>query len=168
VLPVCPWIWGHLLGYTPRGHNPLKKLTPPSCLYLHLEGGAVLQPSVYSIFSPLTVEDRTNQEHTDHRSRRAAGSGSFLPPPAPRRRGCSAALCALVLPSESWSVRSSETGLHTHKFQPETEETSNTTYFQMAKDKCKNLTKRNQDYLASSVPSTPTTASPGYPRTLEK
>jgi hypothetical protein len=32
----------------------------------------------------------------------------------------------------------------------------------MAKDKCKNLTNRNQDYLASSEPSTPTTGSPGY------
>jgi hypothetical protein len=38
----------------------------------------------------------------------------------------------------------------------------------MAKGKCKNLTNRNQDYLASSEPSISTTASPGYPNTLEK
>jgi hypothetical protein len=38
----------------------------------------------------------------------------------------------------------------------------------MAKGKCKNLTNRTQDYLASSEPSTPTTASPGNPNTLEK
>jgi hypothetical protein len=38
----------------------------------------------------------------------------------------------------------------------------------MAKGKHKNLTNRNQDYLASSEPSTPTTASPGYSNTLEK
>jgi hypothetical protein len=38
----------------------------------------------------------------------------------------------------------------------------------MAKDKCKNLTNRNQDYLASSEPSTPTTVSPGYPNTPGK
>jgi predicted nucleic acid-binding Zn-ribbon protein len=38
----------------------------------------------------------------------------------------------------------------------------------MVKGKCKNLTNRNQDYLASSEHSTPTTASPGYPNTLEK
>jgi hypothetical protein len=38
----------------------------------------------------------------------------------------------------------------------------------MAKDKCKKLTNRNQDYLASSEPSTPTTASPRYHNTLEK
>ena len=38
----------------------------------------------------------------------------------------------------------------------------------MAKGKHKNLTNRNQDYLASSVPSTPIIASPGYPKKLEK
>ena len=31
-----------------------------------------------------------------------------------------------------------------------------------------NLTNRSQDNLASSEPSTPTTASPGYPNTPEK
>jgi hypothetical protein len=36
------------------------------------------------------------------------------------------------------------------------------------KGKCKNLTKRNQDYLASSETSTLTTVSPGYPNTREK
>jgi chromosome segregation ATPase len=38
----------------------------------------------------------------------------------------------------------------------------------MAKGKCKNLTNRNQEHWASSEPSTPTTTSPGYPRTPEK
>ena len=38
----------------------------------------------------------------------------------------------------------------------------------MAKGKCKNLTKSNQDHSASSEPSTPTTASPGYCNTPEK
>jgi hypothetical protein len=38
----------------------------------------------------------------------------------------------------------------------------------MMKGKCKNLTNRNQDYLASSEPSTSTTANPGYPNTAEK
>jgi hypothetical protein len=38
----------------------------------------------------------------------------------------------------------------------------------MAKGKCKNITKRNQDYLPCSEPSTPTTASPEYPNTPEK
>ena len=38
----------------------------------------------------------------------------------------------------------------------------------MAKGKCKNLTNKNQDHSASSEPSTPTTASPGYPNTTEK
>ena len=38
----------------------------------------------------------------------------------------------------------------------------------MVKGKCKNLTNRNQDYLASSEHSTPTTASSGYPKTRER
>jgi hypothetical protein len=38
----------------------------------------------------------------------------------------------------------------------------------MAKAKCKNLTNRNQDQLASSEHSTPITVSPGYPNTPEK
>jgi hypothetical protein len=38
----------------------------------------------------------------------------------------------------------------------------------MAKGKCKNLTNRNQDHSPSSEPSTPTSASPGYPKTPKK
>ena len=38
----------------------------------------------------------------------------------------------------------------------------------MGKGKRKNLTNRNQGYLASSEPSSPTTARPGYTNTLKK
>jgi esterase/lipase len=38
----------------------------------------------------------------------------------------------------------------------------------MAKCKCKNLTKRNQDHSQSSEPSTPTSPSPGHSNTPEK
>ena len=38
----------------------------------------------------------------------------------------------------------------------------------MEKHKSKNLTNRNQDYLALSQPSNPTIVSLGYPNTLEK
>jgi archaellum component FlaC len=38
----------------------------------------------------------------------------------------------------------------------------------MAKGKCKNLTKRNQDHSPSSEPSTPTSTSPGHHNTPEK
>jgi hypothetical protein len=38
----------------------------------------------------------------------------------------------------------------------------------MGKGKHKNLTNRNQDRSPSSEPSTPTSASPGYPNTAEK
>jgi hypothetical protein len=40
--------------------------------------------------------------------------------------------------------------------------------YQMAKGKCKNLTNRNQDHSLSSEPSTPTSASRGYPNTPKK
>jgi hypothetical protein len=39
---------------------------------------------------------------------------------------------------------------------------------QMLGDKCKNISNRNQDYLASSEPNSPTIASPVYTITLEK
>ena len=38
----------------------------------------------------------------------------------------------------------------------------------MVKSKHKNLTNRNQHHSSSSEPSTPTSASPGYPKTPEK
>ena len=38
----------------------------------------------------------------------------------------------------------------------------------MAGSKHKNISNRNQRYLASLEPSSPTTASPGYPNTPEK
>ena len=38
----------------------------------------------------------------------------------------------------------------------------------MAKGEPKNKSNRNQDYLASSEPSSSTTANPGYPNTPEK
>jgi uncharacterized protein YeaO (DUF488 family) len=75
------------------------------------------------------------------------------------------------LPGESWSPRSADTGLQTHrrnKLQPEPARTYNTRDCQMPKGKCKNLTNRKQDNLAISEPSTSTTASPGYLSTPEK
>jgi hypothetical protein len=138
--------------------NPLRECSDP-------DSGEI------SIFFPVTVVARTSQELTGRRSGREAGTGSFLPPSALRRWGCSAALCALVLPGKSWSLRSADTGLQTHKrnkFQPETARTSNTRDYWIVKGKHKNLTNRNQEYLASSEPSTPTTASPEYPKTPKK
>jgi hypothetical protein len=38
----------------------------------------------------------------------------------------------------------------------------------MARGKHKNINNRNQGYLASSDPNSPTIANPGYPNTLEK
>jgi hypothetical protein len=38
----------------------------------------------------------------------------------------------------------------------------------MVGGKCKNISNRNQNYLASSEPNTPTIGNPGYTITLEK
>ena len=38
----------------------------------------------------------------------------------------------------------------------------------MAKGKLKNLTNRNQEYIAPAEPCSPTTASPGFPNKPEK
>jgi hypothetical protein len=50
------------------------------------------------------------------------------------------ALCALVFPGKSWSPRSANTGLQTHRrSKPETARTSNTRDYQMAKANTKIL-----------------------------
>jgi hypothetical protein len=54
------------------------------------------------------------------------------------------------------------------KPQSETARQANSRDNQMVRSKGKNINKRNQVYLASSEPSSPTTASPGYPNTPEK
>jgi hypothetical protein len=78
----------------------------------------------------------------------------------PRALGCSRALCTQVLPGESWSLGSADTGLQTHrrnKLQSEKARPPNTRDNQMVKGKC-----RNQSYLASLEPSSLTTANTGY------
>jgi hypothetical protein len=52
--------------------------------------------------------------------------------------------------------------------QSETARAAKTRDNQMSKGKGKNTNNRNQGYLASSEPSSPTTVSPGYPNTPEK
>ena len=114
---------------------------------------------------------RVNSEGHRLQKQQSSWEGSYGPTSEPRRWGYSTALCILVLPGESWSPRSADKVLQTHrrdKLQPETARSSNTRDYQMAKGKWKNLTNRNQDYLASSEPSTPTTVSPGYLNTPEK
>uniref|UniRef100_A0A8C6G7V4 Uncharacterized protein n=1 Tax=Mus spicilegus TaxID=10103 RepID=A0A8C6G7V4_MUSSI len=73
-------------------------------------------------------------------------------------QGCS----CLCLPSAGLPVR--------EKPQSETAKPANTRDNQVkkGKGKNKNISNRNQDYLASSEPSSPATASPEYPNTPEK
>jgi hypothetical protein len=87
------------------------------------------------------------------------------------RLDCSRALSTQVPPGKSWSSRSADTGLQTHRrknLQSETERPSTTRDNQIAKGKHKKLTNRNQDYLATSELSLPTKASRGFPNTPEK
>jgi hypothetical protein len=68
-------------------------------------------------------------------------------------------------------ARSADTGLQADrrdKLQPETARTTNTKDNQMARGKHKNITNRNQGYLTSSEPSSPSTASFKHSKTLEK
>jgi len=83
---------------------------------------------------------------------------------------CDTAFHTQILPRENWPLRSADkpkiTGSQAHrkdKLQSETARPTNTRDKQMARGKHKNLNNRNQGYLAPSEPSSPTTASPGYP-----
>ena len=53
-----------------------------------------------TIFSPVSFYCMSTQESTGHRSSRASGTGSYGSTSAARIWGCSATLCALVLPVE--------------------------------------------------------------------
>jgi hypothetical protein len=58
--------------------------------------------------------------------------------------------------------------LRRDRLQSETARVSSTRDNQMVRGKCKNISNRNQGYLASSKPSSPITASPAYPKISEK
>ena len=92
------------------------------------------------------------------------GTGSFQFPSMPQRT-CATALHTQIPPRESWSPRSTDIqACRRDKPQSETARPANTTDNQMARGKSKNTSNRNQGYLASSEPSSPTTVSSGYPR----
>jgi hypothetical protein len=74
-----------------------------------------------------------------------------------------------IPPRENWTPRSADTQAYRRdKPQSESARPANTRDSQKARNKGKNICNRNQGYLASSKPSSPTTTSPGYPNTLEK
>jgi hypothetical protein len=70
---------------------------------------------------------------------------------------------------ESWSHRSADTQAYKRdKPQSETARLANTRDNEMVRGKGKDISNRNQVYLASSQSSSPTTKSPRYPNTPEK
>ena len=75
--------------------------------------------------------------------------------------------------TKSIPERTSLPGTLTHRLagrtsQSETVRSANTRETQIARCKGKNRSNRNQGYLVSSEPSSPTTVSPEYPNTPEK
>ena len=74
-----------------------------------------------------------------------------------------------ISPRENWSPRSTDTqACRRNKPQSETARPTNTRDNDMARSKGRNISNRNQGYLASSEPSSLTTVSPGYSNTPEK
>jgi hypothetical protein len=72
-------------------------------------------------------------------------------------------------PRENRSPRNTDTqDCRRNKAQSETARPANTRDNQIVRHKGKNISNRNQGYLASSEPSSTTTASPGKPKTPEK
>jgi hypothetical protein len=76
------------------------------------------------------------------------------------------ALHTQIPPRKNWSHRSTDSqASRRDKPQSETARPANTRDNQMMTGKGKNISNRNQGYLATSEPSSPTTVSPGYPKT---
>jgi hypothetical protein len=74
-----------------------------------------------------------------------------------------------IHPGENCSPRSADTqACRRDKPQSETARPDNSRDNQMVRGKGKNISNRNQGYMASSEPSSPTTVNPGYPNTHKK
>jgi hypothetical protein len=109
------------------------------------------------------------QSHQDTGMKEQPGTESFLFPSAPQSLPCATDVHTQIPPRGIWFAKSTDTQACVRdKPQSETARPANIRDNQMARGKRKNLTNRNQGYLASSEPSSPTTANPGYPNTLEK
>ena len=97
-----------------------------------------------------------------------AKAGSLQFPSVPWSWPCATTFHTQIPPGENWSPRSTKTQTcRSNKPQWETARPANTRDNRMARGKGKNISNRNQGYLASET-SSPTTASPGYHNTPEK
>jgi hypothetical protein len=101
----------------------------------------------------------TLPEPSGHRKQGTAGDRILLGSVFPPELIFTTALHTQIPPGENWSPRSTDTdtkACRRDKPQSETARSANTRDNQMAKGKGKNISNRNQDYLASSEPSSPT------------
>ena len=88
---------------------------------------------------------------------------------APQSWPRATALHTQIYTREIWSHRSTDTqACRRDKPQSEAAKPANTRDNRIARGKDKNICNRNQGYLESSVPSSPTTVSHGYPNTPKK
>jgi hypothetical protein len=115
------------------------------------------------------AQEEPTQSHQDKRTKEQPETGSFQFPSVPWSRPCAIALHIQIPPRENWSPRSTDTQAYRRdKPQSETARPTNTRDNQVARGKNKNISHRNQGYRVSSEPSSPTTASPRYPKTVKK
>ena len=106
-----------------------------------------------------------------HRGSGRAGTGSFQPPSAPRKRSSYTPLRTGPVQRRAGHPGVLTTSFQEHrrdKLMPETARPTKTRDNKMEKCKHKNFANRNQVYMASSEYSSPIAASTSYPKTPEK
>jgi hypothetical protein len=117
--------------------------------------------------SETITSERPSQSPQDIGTEEQPGTGSFWFLSATQNWPPATALHIQIPPRENRSHRSTDTqACRTDK--SETLRPANTRDNQMARGKDKNISNRNQGYLASSEPSSPATMSSGYLNTPEK
>ena len=167
------WVW-HLLGCNlpgfclwqkPRQFSALSVCQPCPGPFA-LQSDQHLIRSLQHPPSVLPGADRQHQAHRDNLSITLLGARHTRAPMAPK----SGAALQQSVPGETPASSGAEIVLQVHrrfKHQPVTEPT-NARDKQMAKDKCRDLTNRNQGNMTASEPNSLTTTSPRSPNTAGK
>jgi hypothetical protein len=105
----------------------------------------------------------TSPESSGHRNRGAAWDRILSVSFCAQNWSCATALLTQIHLRENWSPRSTNIQpWRRNKPLSEIVRAANTRDIQMARGKGKNISSRNKRYLASSEPSSPTTASPAH------
>ena len=117
----------------------------------------------------LLAQEGPAKRHQETGTKEQLGSRTFCFPSAPQNWPWATALHTQILPRENWSPGSTDTqACRRDKPQSEKARPANTGDNLKARGKGKNISNRNQAFLASSEPSSSITVSPGYSNTPEK